>query len=185
MAESRSPVTLYQRVDPSVRKQKRRPITFQEALKRGQAPTASLGQAAWTPLSKTEHKKESSMAHATHTPIRELIEAEIEKRAVAKLAQRVSPLTIEQARAAAWGEDPELYALYYAVDETTTLSALEKMLHRRGRLATLGFENYGDAVAKTAHVLSPDDFSQGLEIVRERYPDLWAAHEREKLGQRT
>lgn len=173
-------VTLYKRVDP-VRKQHKRPLTFTEAMKRGQDPGPSVKQAGVTPVRKTTPHKGDSMSKS-NTPIRRLIEDEIDTLARDLITKSAHPLTIEQARVTIMEQHPDLYTLHRSVDDTLTMPELAKRLHRDEQLGRLGFSNYGDAVAKTASELSPDDFTAGLKLVSERYPTLWAAYKAEERG---
>lgn len=169
-------VTLYKRVEAPVRKATKRPLTFTEALKRGQDPDPSVTQATETPVRKTEHRKETSMSQETRTPIRKLIEDEIDTLARELITKSAHPLTIEQARVKIMEQHPDLYNLHRSVDGTMTMRDLAKSMQRDAQLGRLGFSNYGDAVSKTASELSPDDFVTGMKMVSEKFPTLYAAY---------
>lgn len=115
--------------------------------------------------------------------LKDLAVADLEK--IAKKLQEQEPgLTKEQAitKALMTETGQAIYALHESdvADQPAEVAKVE--LQARAKLEKLGWTDFGDAVCEIAKSVSPDDIAAGMQAVKERYPNLYAAYERETGG---
>jgi len=76
-----------------------------------------------------------------------------------------------------------LYELYSSPAGDLSPRSFVSKVEREERLGRAGHRSWGHSVVQAASRLNPEDPKAGMEVVRRRYPTLWAAYERE-LGER-